>query len=154
MTYGFTACILAGMPTAKRRNIPNSVLEEADTVLPEAVQALWSLWKAVHTSGKGRGHQLSSRRAQDISVAVVAYGFEACVRAIIGAYFSPFHMGDNKALKRYTNIELILRYGEKWRVAKFGKLYLENKQDAEELRRQHLVDYRSLTVVEEIAEEK
>lgn len=142
------------MPTAKRRNIPDSVLEQAATVPPEAVRALWELWKAIHTSKRGKGHQLSPRRAEDISVAVVAFGFEACVRAIIGAYFSPFHMGDNPALKRYTNIELILRYGEKWRVAKFGKLYLENKQDAEELRGQHLVDYRNLTVVEEVAEEK
>lgn len=142
------------MPTARRRNIPDSVLEEAEKVPQEAIKALWLLWKAIHTSKRGRGYQLSPRRAQDVSVAVVAFGFETCVRAIIGAYFSPFHMGDNKALKRYTSIELILRYGEKWRVAKFGKLYLQNRQDAEDLRARHFVDYRNLTVVEEVAEEK
>lgn len=150
------------MPTAKRRNIPQPVLEQAATVPPDVVIALWELWRGVHTAKNGRGNKLNHRRAEDISVAVIIYGLEACVRAIIGSYFSPFHMGDNPAQKRYTSVHLILRYGEQWRVAKFGKLYQENLQDAQELRRQHgtlineVVEQTSIgpKVVEKVAEAK
>jgi hypothetical protein len=150
------------MPTAKRRKIPQQVLEQAATVHTDVVTALWELWRGVHTAKNGRGNKLNPKRVEDISVAVIAYGFEACVRAIIGSYFSPWHMGDNPAQKRYTSIHLVLRYGEQWRVAKFGKLYQENLQDAQELRRQHgtlvneVVERPSIspTVVEEVVEAK
>jgi hypothetical protein len=140
------------MPAEKRRKIPQSVLEQAITVPREAILALWELWKALYASTRGRGYQLNARRAEDIAVAVIVYGYETCVRAIIGAYFSSFHMGDNPAQKRYTSIQLILRYGDRWRVAKFEKLYKENIKDAEAFRKQHLVDYSTLTVVHEAVE--
>lgn len=147
------------MPTAKRRNIPDSVLEKAAVVPREPVEALWELWKGVHASTKGRKRILSDRCIQDVSVALVTFGLDACARAIIGAHFSPWHMGDNPAGKRYTSIQLILRYGEAWRVTKFIKLYSENSDDAKELREKHgtLVDailYPNPTVVEEVAEVK
>jgi len=147
------------MSTAKRRNVPDSVLEQAANASPQAIEALWELWKGVHTSKLGRKYKMDARREQDIAIALVTHGLETCARAIIGAYFSPWHMGDNPAGKLYSSIQLILRYGETWRVDKFAKLYIANSDDSKALREKHgaLVDmilFPTATVVEEVVEEK
>lgn len=80
---------------------------------------------------------LSPARVQAISVGVAAFGVDECARAIIGTQYSSWHMGDNPAQKQYTSIELILRYGENWRIAKFIKLFEENKTEALNILAQH-----------------
>lgn len=164
LTISLKTCILVKMndkktPAAKRRKVPQSLLEQAATVPDEQITALWLLWKGIYAHKLGRQPKLRQRMAEDIAIAIIAYGFETCKRAIIGAYFSPWHMGDNPAGKRYASIQLILRYGDAWRVNKFAKLYNENLEESEALQAEHgilvtAILYPNPTVVEEVVEAK
>lgn len=135
-----------------RQKPPQELLDKAAAIPDDAVEAIWGLWRAVHGSGKGRAPELTTTRIRDIRMGLADYGFESCVRAVIGSYFSPWHMGDNPLGKRYTSIELLMRWGDKWRVAKFSKLYDQNKAEATKMRNSHYNP--NPTVVEEVQEQK
>lgn len=117
------------VPAKKRTNVPEHILAAALLVPINVVQALWALWASIYAGKAGRAPVLSSARIQVISIAVAAYSADECARAIIGTQYSSWHMGDNPAQKQYTSIELILRHGENWRIAKFIKLFEENKTE-------------------------
>lgn len=143
------------MPRPGTRKIPAGVLAAATEVPRERVEYLWELWKSLYASAKGGAPKLSPTRVEAISVGLIEYGFETCVKAIIGTYFSPWHMGDNPSGKRYVSVELILRWGERWRIDKFVKLYNENSVDANQVWDEHeiaftlMTSHNNLTVVDE-----
>lgn len=143
------------MPRPGYRKTPPEVLAAAAQVPPENVDYIWELWKGLYAGTKGKSPKLSPKRAEAISIGIAEYGFETCVKAVIGTFFSPWHMGDNPSFKRYTSIELILRWGQRWRVSKFVSLYKENSLESNKMRDEHEIVFSSktlhnnLTVVDE-----
>ena len=134
------------MPRPGYRKTPPEVLAAAAQVPPENVDYIWELWKSLYAGTKGKSPKLSSKRAETISIGVAEYGFETCVKAVIGTFFSPWHMGDNPSFKRYTSIELILRWGQRWRVNKFVGLYNENPVDANQMWDEHDIAFSQMTI--------
>lgn len=129
------------MPRPGHRKIPPEVLAAAAQVPLERVGYTWELWKSLYAGSKGKLPKLSPERAEAISVGITEYGFETCIKAVIGAFFSPWHMGDNPSRKPYTSIELILRWGERWRINKFVNLYKENLPDSNKIWNEHEIAY-------------
>jgi len=76
------------------------------TVAEEDIQTVFQFW--VDRLEKTRS-VLDEKRRQCIGAAIHDYGLERVQNAIEGCTYSDFHMGRNKANKRYDDITLILR---------------------------------------------
>ena len=113
------------MPFKKKED--PEVIAAALLVPEEDVERVWDAWVTDHGNfSRGRQHKLTEGKNQDIRVGIVKYGIDDCLLAISGILYSPWHMGDNPAGKMYNSPEIIFREG--WRVKKFKKLLLDNKQ--------------------------
>lgn len=64
---------------------------------------------------------LDDKRRQCIGAAIHDYGLERVQNAIEGCTFSDFHMGRNRANKKYDDVSLILRDAE--HIERFLDLY-------------------------------
>lgn len=52
---------------------------------------------------------MNEERIVTIGAAIVDYGVETCVNAVVGCSYSDWHMGQNPQGKKYNDIELIFR---------------------------------------------
>jgi hypothetical protein len=82
---------------------------KADQVLEEDVQKVYEYWLLQFRPGRTRVPALDERRRLKVAAAIHDYGLDECLRAIDGCGASDFHMGRNKANKRYDDLELIFR---------------------------------------------
>ena len=82
---------------------------KADQVLEEDVQKVYKYWLLQFRPGRLRVPALDDRRRLKVAAAIFDYGVDECLRAIDGCGASAFHMGRNKANKRYDDLELIFR---------------------------------------------
>jgi len=73
------------------------------------VQEVFNYWVDQTWIKRGPRPKLTDPRWRKIALAIYEYGLEEAKMAIRGCTLSPFHMGDNKMRRRYTDIELILR---------------------------------------------
>ena len=81
----------------------------AKLVPKEEKLEIFDFWKL--TFNKSRV-SMDAKREAAIGWAIYTYGIEACRQAILGCASSPFHMGQNKAGKKYDGIDLIFRDAE------------------------------------------
>lgn len=96
-------------PTKRGRpKSPHKMSQAAKTktVAEEDIQTVFKFW--VDRLEKTRP-VLDEKRRQCIGAAIHDYGLERVQNAIEGCTYSDFHMGRNKANKRYDDITLILR---------------------------------------------
>ena len=82
---------------------------KADQVLDEEVQKVYEYWLGHMRPNRTRVPALDDRRRLKVAAAIYDYGVNECLRAIDGCGASDFHMGRNKANKRYDDLELIFR---------------------------------------------
>ena len=73
------------------------------------IQEVFNYWVDQTWIKRGPRPKLTDPRWRKIALAIYEYGLEEAKMAIRGCTLSPFHMGDNKMRRRYTDIELILR---------------------------------------------
>lgn len=86
-----------------------SKTDAAKLVNKEEKKEIFDFWKL--TFSKTRV-SMDVKREVSIGWAIYTYGLEACRHAILGCASSEFHMGQNKAGKTYTGIDLIFRDAE------------------------------------------
>ena len=100
-------------PGAKRGRGESGLKKEqrakAAEVLEEDVQKIYEYWLLQFRPGRTRVPALDERRRLKVAAAIFDYGVNECLRAIDGCGASDFHMGRNKANKRYDDLELIFR---------------------------------------------
>ncbi|SVC42381.1 uncharacterized protein METZ01_LOCUS295235 [marine metagenome] len=78
--------------------------------VPESsIVIIYEYWLEVLRPGRTRVPTLDAKRRLKVASAIADYGIEDCKRAIDGCAASDFHMGRNKANKRYDDLELIFR---------------------------------------------
>ena len=78
--------------------------------VPESsIVIIYEYWLEVLRPGRTRVPTLDAKRRLKVASAIADYGVEDCIRAIDGCAASDFHMGRNKANKRYDDLELIFR---------------------------------------------
>lgn len=82
---------------------------KADQVPQEDIQKVYEYWLAEMRPDRTRVPALDDRRRLKVAAAIYDYGVDECLRAIDGCGASDFHMGRNKANKRYDDLELIFR---------------------------------------------
>lgn len=82
---------------------------KAAGVLDEHVLQVYEYWLEQMRPGRKRVPALDDRRRLKIASAIADYGVDDCIQAINGCGASDFHMGRNKAGKRYDDLELIFR---------------------------------------------
>ena len=73
------------------------------------IQEVFNYWVDQTWIKRGPRPKLTDPRWRKIELAIYEYGLEEAKMAIRGCTLSPFHMGDNKMRRRYTDIELVLR---------------------------------------------
>ena len=73
------------------------------------IQEVFNYWVDQTWIKRGPRPKLTDPRWRKIALAIYEYGLEEAKMAIRGCTLSPFHMGDNKMRRRYTDIELVLR---------------------------------------------
>jgi len=88
--------------------------------------SLWNYWLQIHGSSRGKPYILNTSRRRALEKGLGLFGYETCMKAVIGCSFSDFHMGGNDAGKKYNSVELIFR--DEWRVTKFVKLAEEHDE--------------------------
>lgn len=76
-------------------------------------QVIWETWTQHHSGVSGKAPVLTMQRLEIIRTAIISYGVNNCVNAIIGCKESEWHMGSNPGGKKYNSIELILRVSKK-----------------------------------------
>jgi hypothetical protein len=76
-------------------------------------QVIWETWTQHHCGVKGKAPVLTMQRLEIIRTAIISYGLNNCVNAIIGCKESEWHMGSNPRGKKYNSLELILRVSTK-----------------------------------------
>jgi hypothetical protein len=100
-------------PGPKRGRGESGLVKEqrakAAEVLEEDVQKVYEYWLLQFRPGRLRVPALDDRRRLKVASAIHDYGVDECLRAIDGCGASDFHMGRNKANKRYDDLELIFR---------------------------------------------
>lgn len=82
---------------------------KSSTVAEDLILQVYNYWLSVMRPGRGRVPALDDKRRLKVASAIHDYGVEDCMRAIDGCKKSDFHMGRNKARRRYDDIELIFR---------------------------------------------
>lgn len=93
--------------------------EQLAQINPEDIILVFNHWVSFLWSGAGRTPKLTPVREQAIRRGIYQWGLQRCLDAIEGVQFSEWHMGNNPAGKKYTELDLILR--EEWRVNKFAR---------------------------------
>ena len=96
----------------RTRSSPNLKREQAlkaATVADSDVDEVYHYWVAVMRPGRKRAPKLDDTRSRKVRAAIADYGVETCKLAIDGCAASDFHMGRNRANKRYDDLELIFR---------------------------------------------
>ena len=104
----------------QRERYPNLLLiDSKDRISPmsdkpiepteDDAQDIWRTWLEVHRDKKRKASPLSLQRLKIINAAIISYGKDNCLKAIIGCKNSEWHMGGNPTGKKYNTIELILR---------------------------------------------
>jgi hypothetical protein len=96
----------------RKRSSPKLKKEQASkgsTVAESDVDEVYSYWVTVMRPGRTRVPKLDATRLLKVRAAIADYGVEACKQAIDGCASSDFHMGRNRANKRYDDLELIFR---------------------------------------------
>jgi hypothetical protein len=102
-------------PNKKRKQRRSSPLlrpeqnKKGAGVSEEQVDEIYQYWVAIMRPGKARVPKLDIERVRKMKWAIADYGVELCKQAIDGCAASDFHMGRNKANKRYDDITLIFR---------------------------------------------
>lgn len=86
-----------------------SAERKASTVVESDILQVFDYWISVCKPTARRKPVLDEKRRIAIGAAIHDYGIEQCKNAIQGCTMSDFHMGRNKANKRYDDVELILR---------------------------------------------
>ena len=110
----------------KSREDPE-VIQMALEAPQELVERVWAAYVHAHSGSKGRRLKLTDSRRDTIRVAIVKYGADRSIKAILGVLYSEWHMGENPLGKVYNSLELILR--DEWRVSKFNRLYDQNSSN-------------------------
>ena len=82
---------------------------KAAGVLEVEILEVYDYWLLKMRPGRTRVPALDAKRRLKVASAIADYGVEDCIRAIEGCAASDFHMGRNKANKRYDDLELIFR---------------------------------------------
>lgn len=85
---------------------------KANLVAPEQIQEVFDFWCATLRPTARRRPILDDKRREYIGAAIHDFNVQLCLQAIEGCSYSDFHMGRNKANKRYDSIELIFRDAE------------------------------------------
>ena len=96
----------------RRRASPKLKAEQTakgSTVAESDVDDVYRYWVSVMRPGRTRVPQMDVERSRKVRAAVADYGVDLCKRAIDGCAASDFHMGKNRANKRYDDLELIFR---------------------------------------------
>lgn len=99
-----------------------------DTVTPE-VREIFDYW--VEVMNKRANTKLDNKREVRITRALQDYDAETVRKAIKGCTYSDFHMGRNRAGKRYNDLELILRDAP--HIESFVDLYEQHRGAEDEL---------------------
>lgn len=81
--------------------------------IEEDARTIWDTWAQNHWVKKGKTPVLTLQRLEIIRTAIISYGLNSCVDAIIGCKESEWHMGSNPRGKKYNSLELILRVSTK-----------------------------------------
>lgn len=81
--------------------------------IEEDARTIWETWAQHHWGQKGKAPVLTVQRLEIIRTAIISYGLNSCVNAIIGCKQSEWHMGSNPRGKKYNSLELILRVSTK-----------------------------------------
>ena len=82
---------------------------KAAGVLDIEILEVYAYWLLKMRPGRTRVPALDHKRRLKVASAIADYGIQECIRAIDGCAASDFHMGRNKANKRYDDLELIFR---------------------------------------------
>ena len=82
---------------------------KASKVSQGDVQKVYEYWLLQFRPDRTRVPALDDKRHLKVAAAIHDYGVDECLRAIDGCGASDFHMGRNKANKRYDDLELIFR---------------------------------------------
>lgn len=89
------------------------------------VDEAFEYWVELTWSRKGPRPKKTDVRESKIALAIYDYGLEDVRKAIQGCTLSDFHMGNNRAGRRYTDIELILR--DSAHIERFISLTVEDE---------------------------
>lgn len=96
----------------KRRASPLQKVEQsgkASTVADSEMEEVYQYWLSVMRPGRTRVPKMDVERSRKVKAAIADYGVDMCKQAIDGCAASDFHMGKNRANKRYDDLELIFR---------------------------------------------
>lgn len=96
-----------------------SQISKAAAVEEELILLAFDYWLQV--MGKNRRSVLDEKRRLCIGAAIHDYGLDRVRNSIEGCTMSDFHMGRNKANKKYNDISLILRDAE--HIERFLEIY-------------------------------
>lgn len=107
-----------GRPKSSKRL---SKEKKASTVAEDQITEVFNFWVETCKTDARRPPVLDEKRRLCIGAAIHDYGVEDCRNAIEGCTMSDFHMGRNKANKKYNDVELILRDSE--HIERFLELF-------------------------------
>lgn len=96
----------------RTRSSPKLKVEQsakASTVAESDVDEVYRHWVSTMRPGRSRVPRLDDTRRRKVAAAISDYGVDMCKQAIDGCASSDFHMGRNRANKRYDDLELIFR---------------------------------------------
>jgi hypothetical protein len=96
----------------RKRASPQLKVEQsakASTVADSEAEEVYAYWVSVMRPGRKRVPKMEHDRLRKVKAAIADYGVETCKLAIDGCAASDFHMGKNRANKRYDDLELIFR---------------------------------------------
>lgn len=113
----YTAIMSGRKKSSKRlsKELKTSSVAESD------ISQVFEYWIEICKNSSRRRPVLDEKRKIAIGAAIHDYGVEQCKNAIMGCTLSDFHMGRNKANKRYDDVELILR--DSRHVEQFLEMY-------------------------------
>ena len=114
-------------PAMTKRQITRA--QKAARVPVAEVNKAFEYWRDMFWAGRGPRPKLSEARSRLIAAAIYDYGLESVKLAIKGCSLSDFYMGNNRAGRRYNDIELILRDAE--HIEKFIALTVEDESRGE-----------------------
>lgn len=98
--------VTKGRPKSSKRL---SSERKASTVAESQIQEVFDYWVSACKPNAKRKPILDEKRRLAIGAAIHDYDVEQCKNAITGCTVSDFHMGRNKANRKYDDVELILR---------------------------------------------
>ena len=102
------------METVMKKGRGESALSKAQRlkaagVLDIEILEVYDYWLLKMRPGRTRVPALDHKRRLKVARAIADYGIQECIRPSDGCAASDFHMGRNKANKRYDDLELIFR---------------------------------------------